>query len=259
MEWLNYHHLYYFSVIAEAGGVAPAARKLRLTHSTLSAQLRALEEHFGAALFERRGKRLVLTSFGSDAASYAADIFRLGRELSDFARHGGASRNALRVGIVSGIPKTLAQHLLAHRLGETEILLFAGARLARRAKRDFPKGLSAMPFVLPPPGAPLRRELDAWFAKHRIEVQVKAEADDAGLLRALGSAERGVFPVRSALTAELEDLRDISEVGRCEGVRETYYAVTAERRVRHAGVVAIIEHARVDLAALPMPRRQSAP
>ena len=72
MEWLNYHHLYYFAVIAEEGGLAAAARKLRLTHSTLSAQLRALEDHFGAPLFERRGKRLVLTSFGADAVNYAA-------------------------------------------------------------------------------------------------------------------------------------------------------------------------------------------
>jgi LysR family transcriptional activator of nhaA len=43
MDWLNYHHLFYFSVIAREGGLAAAARKLRLTHSTLSAQLRVLE------------------------------------------------------------------------------------------------------------------------------------------------------------------------------------------------------------------------
>ncbi len=298
MEWLNYHHLYYFSVIAQEGGVAPAARKLRLTHSTLSTQLRALEDHFGAPLFERRGKRLVLTSFGADAAGYAADIFRLGQELNDVARgRGGSSRNAARVGVVPGIPKTLAHTLLGpaldregeavhlrqdssaslleglaggrlhlvlmndvptppvgaklhvHTLGETDILLFARAALVRRGRSDFPASLSTVPLVLPPPGAPLRRKLDAWFAKHKIAPVVKAEVDDSGLLRALGAAGRGAFPVRSALRSEVEDLRDLQELGPCEGVRESYYAVTTERRVRHPGVAAIIDAARAGLNA----------
>lgn len=302
MEWLNYHHLYYFSVIAQEGGVAAAARKLRLTHSTLSTQLRALEDHFGAPLFERRGKRLVLTSFGADAAGYAADIFRLGQELNDVARgRGGSSRNALRVGVVPGIPKTLAHHLLgpaldrdgeavqlrqdsaatllealasgrlhlvlmndvptppvgtkvhAHRLGETGILFFARAPLARRGRSGFPASLSTVPLVLPPPGAPLRRKLDAWFAKHKIAAMVKAEVDDSGLLRAIGAAGRGAFPVRSALRAEVEDLRDLHELGSCDGVGESYYAVTTDRRIRHPGVAAIIDAARAGLNA-PEPK-----
>ena len=73
---------------------------MRLTHSTLSAQLRALEEHFGTRLFERRGKRLVLTPFGTEAAGYAADIFRLGRELYDVAQGRAApGRDLIRVGV----------------------------------------------------------------------------------------------------------------------------------------------------------------
>lgn len=296
MDWLNYHHLYYFSVIAQEGGVAPAARKLRLTHSTLSTQLRALETHFGAPLFERRGKRLVLTAFGNDAAAYAADIFRLGRELGEVARgRGGATRNLLRAAVVPGVPKTLAHTLLApaldaedsvislrqddpsrlleylvagrlhvvlmndvpvppsgmklhvHPLGESDIVLFARGSLAKRARVEFPSRLRDVPFVLPTPGAPLRRRLDAWFARHAVEVQVKAEVDDAGLLRALGAAGRGVFPVRVAVRAEVEDLHGVVEVGRCEGVREPYFAVTAERKVRHPGVAAIIDAARAGL------------
>jgi LysR family transcriptional regulator, transcriptional activator of nhaA len=296
MEWLNYHHLYYFSVIAEAGGLAPAARKLRLTHSTLSAQLRALETHFGAPLFERRGKRLVLTSFGSDALNYAADIFRLGRELNDVARGSRTSpRDILRVGVVAGLPKTLTHHLLSpaldqdactlsvrqdsapalldalvagrlhvvlmndvptpppgapvhsHALGETDILLYARARLAQLGKRRFPESLSGVPFVLPPPGFPLRKRLDAWFLDRGLHITVKAEVEDAGLLRAFGSSGRGIFPVRDALRAEVEDLRDVQLVGPCEGLRESYYAVTTERRVRHQGLSALIETARTEL------------
>jgi LysR family transcriptional activator of nhaA len=298
MDWLNYHHLYYFSVIAEEGGLAKAARKLRLTHSTLSAQLRSLESHFGAPLFERRGKRLVLTSFGSDALNYAADIFRLGHELNDVARGQRTSaRDVLRVGVVAGLPKTLTHHLLgpaldqdlctlfvrqdtaqallaalvagrlhvvlmnevptappgahvySHVLGETDILLYARGRLAQSAKRRFPESLGGVPFILPPPGAPLRQRLDAWFAQRGLNVTVKAEVEDGGLLRELGSSGRGVFPVRAALKAELEDLSDVQLVGPCEGLRETYYAVTTERRVRHGGLGAVIEAAKSGLNA----------
>ena len=60
-DWLNYQHLFYFWMIAREGGLSRAAERLRITHSTLSVQLRALEEFLGAPLFERRGRRLVLT------------------------------------------------------------------------------------------------------------------------------------------------------------------------------------------------------
>ncbi len=297
MEWLNYHHLFYFSVIAQEGGVAPAARKLHLTHSTLSAQLRALERHFGAPLFERRGKRLLLTPFGREAASYAADIFRLGRELGDVARGRGRSgREVLRVGAVAALPKTLVHHLLApavdglelgtvfirqdtasalvealvtgrlqmvltddvptplpgtrlhaHPLGQTEILLYARAKLARSLRRGFPASLDQAPFVLPSGSAFVRKRLEAWFAQQDVRPSVKADIDDAGLLRSFGSAGRGVFPVRAALRAEVEDLRDVELVGHCEGVSERYYAVTTERRVAHPRLAAVVDRARKDL------------
>lgn len=297
MQWLNYHHLYYFWIIVQEGGVSAAARKLRLTHSTLSAQLRALEAHLGAPLFERHGKRLVLTAFGEDAAGYAADIFRLGRELGEVARgRSGSARRALRLGVASGIPKTLAANLLrpaleapevalevrhgdasrllealaagrlhailtndvptrsegaklhTHALGETEILLFASRAIARRAAKDFPASLAQAPLLLPPAGAPLRRRLDTWFAKHRISPLATAEIDDAGLLRALGAAGHGIFPVRAALRAELEDLDGLTLVGPCAGLREPYFAITTERRLRHPAIAAIIETARTTLA-----------
>jgi LysR family transcriptional activator of nhaA len=297
VDWLNYHHLFYFSVIAEEGGVAPAARKLRLTHSTLSTQLRSLEAHFGAPLFERRGKRLVLTAFGREAVTYAGDIFRLGRELNDVA-HGrvGLTREALRLGVASGIPKGLAQRLLtpaldhlapgvafvhqdvppnlvdaleagrlhavltndaaatalhsrvhAHSLGETDILLYGRPKLARAGRKGFPASLSSVPLVLPVSGTPLRRSLDTWFAEHDLDVKIGVEVDDAGLLRAFGSAGRGIFPVRAVQATDLEDLSDVKLVGKCVGIRERYYVLTTERRVRHLSVAALIEHARVSL------------
>ncbi len=112
MNWLNYHHLYYFWRIAREGSLSRAADELKLTHSTLSAQLRALESRLGTELFERRGRRLVLTPRGEQVASYADEIFRLGGELMDAAALGGASKRiSLRIGVLPDLPKTVAYRL----------------------------------------------------------------------------------------------------------------------------------------------------
>lgn len=112
MAWLNYQHLYYFWIIAREGGLARGAAALRLTHSTLSVQLRALEETLGEPLFERRGRALVLTPFGREIQQHAGMIFRLGAELLDFAHGRAPSRRRFEVGVVGAIPKTIVCKLL---------------------------------------------------------------------------------------------------------------------------------------------------
>ena len=112
MDWLNYHHLYYFWVIARVGSMAAATRELHLTQPTLSAQLRLLEESFGDALFQRAGRRLILTEAGRVAFQYADEIFSLGRDLrlAMQGKVGGALR--LHVGIADVLPKLIAQQIL---------------------------------------------------------------------------------------------------------------------------------------------------
>ena len=121
MEWLNYHHLYYFWIIQQEGGLVFAAKRLRLTHSTLSAQLRSLEDFLGGQLFERRGRRLVLTPLGGEMATYASEIFRMGSELVDVARGRSVGlRSKLAIGVVGTLPRSIAYRLLAPALALDE-------------------------------------------------------------------------------------------------------------------------------------------
>lgn len=114
MQWLNYHHLLYFHTVVREGGVAAAARKLRISHPTVSTQLRLLEEALGEPLFERGGRRLVLTDAGRYVADYAAEIFSLGRELVDGMRSRPSSRAPrISIGISDPVPKLIARRLLA--------------------------------------------------------------------------------------------------------------------------------------------------
>ena len=64
MEWLNYHHLLYFWMVAREGSIARAGEQLRLAQPTISGQIRMLEEQLGEKLFQRSGRNLVLTDVG---------------------------------------------------------------------------------------------------------------------------------------------------------------------------------------------------
>ncbi len=113
MSWLNYHHLLYFWTVARAGSIAKASQELRLAQPTISAQLKLLEESLGHKLFERQGRRLVLTDVGRTVLRYAEDIFRLGNELKNVV-NGLPSGQQLRlsVGVTDVIPKLVAERLI---------------------------------------------------------------------------------------------------------------------------------------------------
>ena len=104
MEWINYHHLLYFWVIAREGSISRACEELRLAQPTLSGQLKALEQSLGEALFERKGRGLELTEVGKTVFSYAEKIFALGQELQDVVR-GLPKIRPLTVGIADVLPK----------------------------------------------------------------------------------------------------------------------------------------------------------
>ncbi len=115
---LNYQHLRYFWVVAREGSLTRASRLLRLAPSTLSAQIKALEAQLGHALFERKGRGLVLTERGEVARRYADDIFSLGEELVDAVGRATGLRHAyrFRVGVGSDLSKLMAWELLSPAL-----------------------------------------------------------------------------------------------------------------------------------------------
>jgi LysR family transcriptional regulator, transcriptional activator of nhaA len=113
MEWLNYHHLFYFWTVAREGTIAKASESLRLAPPTISEQIRSLEESFGAKLFEKKGRGLVLTDSGRVAYDYAEEIFTRGQELTEVLSRGSAGRMArFTIGIADVVPKLIAYRLI---------------------------------------------------------------------------------------------------------------------------------------------------
>lgn len=129
MQWLNYHHLYYFRTIATEGGIAKAAEKLRLGQPTLSTQLKSLEEMIGKPLFERRNRKMILTESGKAALDYANEIFRLGDEMIEVFRDKSvANQMHLQIGALDSVPKSVILSLVleAYRIGRCTVSILEG-------------------------------------------------------------------------------------------------------------------------------------
>lgn len=121
MNWLNYHHLLYFWVVAREGGLVPAGKVLRLSHPTLSAQIHALEDQLGEKLFVKVGRKLTLTEMGKVVFRYADEIFSLGREMVETVK-GRPSGQSLKldVGVADSVPKLVVRRLLQPALALPE-------------------------------------------------------------------------------------------------------------------------------------------
>ena len=113
MDWLNYHHLFYFWNVAKEGTVSAAAEQLHVARTTVTAQVRELEKAAGAKLFEKKGRYLELTEFGQHVYRYAEEIFTIGRELKDFMKTGKLGKvKKFVVGMPDVVPKLVAFELL---------------------------------------------------------------------------------------------------------------------------------------------------
>ncbi|MQX35846.1 LysR family transcriptional regulator [Roseospira navarrensis] len=121
---LNYHHLRYFWAVAHEGNLTRAAARLNVSQSALSSQIQKLEDRLGHALFERRGKQLVLTEAGRVALDHADTIFAAGAELVETLKGGVAPpRQVLRVGALSTLSRNFQVGFLRPILGRDDVEL----------------------------------------------------------------------------------------------------------------------------------------
>ncbi len=113
MEWLNYHHLYYFWIVIREGGITAAGKRLNLVPSTISSQISVLEDALDVKLLQRVGRNIEPTEMGQLVFQYADEIFSLGKELLETVRgHPKSGRIPLRVGVVDALPKMVVRDLL---------------------------------------------------------------------------------------------------------------------------------------------------
>jgi len=119
---LNYHHLRYFWLVAHEGNLTQTARKINVSQSALSIQINQLETYLKQPLFERAGRRLMLTEAGRIALDFADSIFATGEELQDtMAQLDQPQLRTLRVGALATLSRNFQVQFLASLLANQDV------------------------------------------------------------------------------------------------------------------------------------------
>jgi LysR family transcriptional regulator, transcriptional activator of nhaA len=134
-----------------------------------------------------------------------------------------------------------------HLLGECSISFLAAPVLAKKLREGFPKSLHGAPFLFPVVHTTLRRSLDEWFAAKRIHPENRGEFEDSALLKEFAGGGLGVFAIPAAIEASVMEKYGVQPIGRADDLREKFYAVTVERKLRHPAIIKITETARVEV------------
>lgn len=88
------------------------------------------------------------------------------------------------------------------------------------------------------------RDLDFWFHTKDIHPLIIGEFEDYALLRAFAQSGTAIFPVPSAFVRELRKQDKVIRIGSTQEVKLRFFAISAERKIKHPAVVAICESAR---------------
>jgi LysR family transcriptional regulator, transcriptional activator of nhaA len=153
--------------------------------------------------------------------------------------------------VIADVPMPTGTRVRAysHLLGDSGITVFAETALAARLSPGFPQSMQGAPMLLPGDGSPLRRHVTQWCTDAGIDLDIVAEVDDMTMLQLLGHDGVGAFCAPSVVEEDVRRTFDVQVVGRLRGVRERFYALSAERRLRHPAVIAIADAARRRLAS----------
>ncbi len=141
-------------------------------------------------------------------------------------------------------PPSIKVQTYNHLLGESGITFFAKSKLAVHYRRNFPQSLNGAPILLPTSNTVLRRLLDDWMVGQELVPTVVGEFEDSATLKAFGQAGHGLFPGPTALEKEICRQYQVQVIRRVDSVRQRFYAITVERRLKHPTVVALLNTAR---------------
>lgn len=141
-------------------------------------------------------------------------------------------------------PPAVKVRAYTHLLGECGVSVFGTDSLVAAHRKGFPRSLDGAPFLLPSEDSALRLSLEEWFRKLGVRPRVVGTFEDSALLDAFGQAGAGLFAMPAAIEAEVRRQYRVRVVGRLPSVRQRFYAITVERKLRNPAVVAISERAR---------------
>ena len=257
---LNFHHLFYFWRVASIGHLTRAAEELHTSQSALSAQIRQLEQRLGEPLFERQGRRLVLTETGQLVRSYAEDIFGLGREMLGHLEGRSEGMTRLRIGSVATLSRNYQENWLRPALANPGVTLtLESGQLEGLLERLLQHQLDVVLANEPVPADPSRplhcRYLGsqsvslvgpsaAWSGRtlqvpHDLQGQDIALPGPRHALRAQFDALCLSAGVKPRLRAEVDDMAMLRLIARDSGWLTVLPEVVVQDELRHGTLVRV--------------------
>lgn len=229
---MNHSQLRAFHRVASEGSFTRAARALRVSQPTLSAQVKALEESFGVRLFDRHGRRIALTPLGQDLLAITEQIFALEEEAEALlAGIRDPARGALTIGADS--PHHAMTLLAGLKAGHGGLTLSVSVGSAASVLRDLRDYRCDVAVLSNPPEAPDLKIVP--FRRDRLVaiVPVGDQAEEGPvplslllerplIIREAGSVTRDVL--ETAAAARRLTFRPSMEIGSREAVREAVAA-----------------------------------
>lgn len=140
--------------------------------------------------------------------------------------------------------------VFSHSLGEWDIMIYGAPALAERYRNGFPASLDGAPMLLPTRNNALRGRLDQWLGARSIQPEIVGEFEDSALLMTFGRTGQGLFPAPAALAHDVAEQFNAASVGIIPEVKEHFYAISSERRIKHPAVEAILSATR-DMVFMP--------
>lgn len=140
-----------------------------------------------------------------------------------------------------------------HLLGESGVAIVGIGKVLRQVKGSFPQCLSGLPMLVPTENTAMRRDLDYWFETNQLRPRIVGEFEDYALLRAFAQSGTALFPVLTAFLKQLQHQDNIVSIGTIPDLRLRFYAISAERKIKHPAVNAICDSARRHLFGMGAP------
>lgn len=138
---------------------------------------------------------------------------------------------------------TLKAKTFNHKLGRSGVTFCAVPPLAATLRRNFPKSLDGAPALLPTQNMGMRAALETWFDSKGIRPRVVGEFEDSALMEVCSTGGRGFTAVHTVVDRAALKHYGLRVIARVDECGTDFYAITAERRVKHPAAVAITEHA----------------
>ncbi len=138
---------------------------------------------------------------------------------------------------------TLKAKTFNHKLGRSGVTFCAVPPLAAKLRRNFPQSLDGAPALLPTQNMGMRAALETWFDSKGIRPRVVGEFEDSALMEVCSTGGRGFTAVHTVVDRAALKRYGLRVIARVDECGTDFYAITAERRVKHPAAVAITEHA----------------